>query len=191
MYYPRAEFCTDNGAMIALAGCLRLKAGSAPGGPAGARARWDLGSLVCRQEGKRLDKIFIHALKSEAIIGIFDWERQVRQTILIDLEMSADIARAARSDAIGDTLNYKEVAKRIVGFIEASSYHLVETMAQEVAMLVLAEYGVGWVRVRLSQARCHPHLARRRHPHRAHRRGLLKAWRSTALGQSCGHRPRR
>ena len=98
-----------------------------------------------------MDKIFIHALKSDAIIGIFDWERQVRQTILIDLEMSADIARAARSNAIGDTLNYKDVAKRIVGFIEASSYHLVETMAQEVAMLVLAEYAVGWVRVRLSK----------------------------------------
>jgi dihydroneopterin aldolase len=98
-----------------------------------------------------LDKIFIHALKSEAIIGIFDWERQVRQTILIDLEMGADIARAARSDAIDDTLNYKDVAKRIVAFVEASSYHLVETLAQEVAMLVLQEYAVAWVQVRLSK----------------------------------------
>ncbi len=98
-----------------------------------------------------MDKIFIHALKSEAIIGIFDWERQVRQTILIDLQMSADIARAARSDAIDDTLNYKNVAKRVVAFVEASSYRLVETLAQEVAMLVLREYGLAWVRVQLSK----------------------------------------
>lgn len=98
-----------------------------------------------------MDKIFIHALKCEAIIGIFDWERQVRQTILIDLEMSADIARAARSDAIEDTLNYKSVAKRVGTFVEESSYHLVETMAQEVAMLVLEEYDLASVRVQLSK----------------------------------------
>ena len=98
-----------------------------------------------------MDKIFIHALKSEAIIGIFEWERQVRQTILLDLEFSADIARAAASDSIDDTLNYKKVAKRVVGFVEESSFHLVETLAQRIALLILEEFGVEWVRVRLSK----------------------------------------
>ena len=97
------------------------------------------------------DKIFIHALKSEAIIGIFDWERQVRQTILVDLELAAHIRKAALSDSIDDTLNYKKVAKRVLGFIEGSSFHLVETLAESIAMLILAEFGVEWVQVTLSK----------------------------------------
>jgi 7,8-dihydroneopterin aldolase/epimerase/oxygenase len=98
-----------------------------------------------------MDKIFIRALKSEAIIGIYDWERQVRQTVLIDLELSADIRRAALTDSIDDTLNYKRVAKRVLGFVEASQFQLVETLAEHVAMLVLEEFGVGWVRIVLSK----------------------------------------
>jgi 7,8-dihydroneopterin aldolase/epimerase/oxygenase len=98
-----------------------------------------------------MDKIFIHALKSEAIIGIYDWERQVRQTVLIDLELCADIRKAALTDSIDDTLNYKRVAKRVLAFVEASQFHLVETLAEHVAMLVLEEFGVAWARVTLSK----------------------------------------
>jgi len=98
-----------------------------------------------------MDKIFIHALKTEAIIGIFDWERQVKQTVLIDIEISADIAKAAASDSIDDTLNYKRVAKTVLAFVEASQFHLVETLAQYIAMLVLEDFGVEWVRLSLSK----------------------------------------
>jgi dihydroneopterin aldolase len=98
-----------------------------------------------------MDKIFIHALKSEAIIGIFDWERQVKQAVYVDLEMAIDVRKAAASDAIEDTLNYKRVAKRLVAFIEGSSFHLVETLADRIAMLVLEEFGVESVRVVLSK----------------------------------------
>ena len=98
-----------------------------------------------------MDKIFIHALKTEAIIGIFDWERQVKQTILVDLEFSANIRKAALSDSIDDTLNYKKVAKRVLSFIEASQFHLVETMADSVAMLLLEDFGLEWVKVVLSK----------------------------------------
>jgi dihydroneopterin aldolase len=98
-----------------------------------------------------MDKIFIHALKTEAIIGIFDWERQVRQTVIVDLEFSADIRKAALTDSIDDTLNYKKVAKQVLAFIEASQFHLVETLSEHIAMLVLEHYGVGWVRVALSK----------------------------------------
>jgi 7,8-dihydroneopterin aldolase/epimerase/oxygenase len=98
-----------------------------------------------------MDKIFIHALKAEAIIGIYDWERQVRQTVLIDLELAADIRKAALTDSIEDTLNYKRVAKRILTFVEGSQFHLVETLAEHVAMLVLDEFGVSWVRIILSK----------------------------------------
>jgi 7,8-dihydroneopterin aldolase/epimerase/oxygenase len=98
-----------------------------------------------------LDKIFIHALKTEAIVGIFDWERQVKQTVVIDIECSADIRKAALSDSIDDTLNYKGVAKRILAFVEESSFHLVETLAEHIAMLILEEFGVAWVRIALSK----------------------------------------
>jgi dihydroneopterin aldolase len=98
-----------------------------------------------------MDKIFIHALKSEAIIGIYDWERQVRQTVLIDLEFSADIRRAALTDSIDDTLNYKRVAKRVLGFVETSQFQLVETLAEHIAMLILEEFAVGWVRTVVSK----------------------------------------
>lgn len=98
-----------------------------------------------------MDKIFIHALKTETIVGIFDWERQVKQTVVLDIEFSADIRKAALSDSIDDTLNYKRVAKRVLAFIEASSFHLVETLAEHVAMLILEEFNVSSVRVALSK----------------------------------------
>ena len=98
-----------------------------------------------------MDKIFIHALKTEAIIGIFDWERQVKQTVIVDIEISADIRKAALSDSIDDTLNYKRVAKRVLSFVEGSKFHLVETLAEHIAMLMLEEFNVAWVRISLSK----------------------------------------
>lgn len=98
-----------------------------------------------------MDKIFIAGLKSEAIIGIYDWERQVRQTVLIDVEIGADIRKAALSDSIDDTLNYKRVAKRVLAFVDASQFHLVETLAEHIAMLILEEFGVPWVSIVLNK----------------------------------------
>lgn len=98
-----------------------------------------------------MDKIFIHALKTEAIIGIFDWERQVKQTVLVDIEIGADVRKAALSDSIDDTLNYKRIAKRVLAFVEASQFHLVETLAEHLAMLILEDFGVAWVRISLSK----------------------------------------
>jgi 7,8-dihydroneopterin aldolase/epimerase/oxygenase len=98
-----------------------------------------------------MDKIFIHALKTETIVGIFDWERQVKQTVVMDIEFSADIRKAALSDSIDDTLNYKRVAKRVLAFVDESSFHLVETLAEHVAMLILEEFGVSWVSIALSK----------------------------------------
>jgi dihydroneopterin aldolase len=98
-----------------------------------------------------MDKIFIRALKTEAIIGIYDWERQVKQTVLIDLELAVDVRKAALSDAIADTVNYKRVAKRVLAFVEASQFHLVESLAEQVTMLILEEFGIPWVSIVLSK----------------------------------------
>jgi dihydroneopterin aldolase len=94
-----------------------------------------------------LDRIFLTALSVEAIIGIYDWEREVRQRVEIDLEMWVDLSAAAESDAIEDTLNYKSIAKRILGFVQESRFRLVEALAGEIARIVLAEFPVGRVRV--------------------------------------------
>lgn len=96
-----------------------------------------------------MDKIFLDGLEIDTIIGIWDWERKIRQTVVVDLEMSADIARAAATDSVADTLNYKQVAKRLQAFVGESSFHLVETLAERIAAIVCDEFGVAWVRVRV------------------------------------------
>ena len=96
-----------------------------------------------------MDKIFLDELKIDTIIGIWDWERKIRQTVIIDLEMSADIARAAASDSVEDTLNYKSVAKRVQQFVGDSRFQLVETLAERIAGIVRDEFDVAWVKVRV------------------------------------------
>ncbi|MEX1267244.1 MAG: dihydroneopterin aldolase [Woeseia sp.] len=98
-----------------------------------------------------MDTIFLHDLKVETVVGIWDWERRIRQTISIDLEMGADIRRAAATDNIEDTLNYKAVAKRVQQFVGDSSYQLVETLAENIAAIVLDEFDVPWVQVRVNK----------------------------------------
>ena len=98
-----------------------------------------------------MDTIFLHDLKVETIVGIWDWERRIRQTISIDLEMGADIRRAAATDDIEDTLNYKAVANRVQQFVGDSSYQLVETLAENIAAIILDEFDVPWVQVRVNK----------------------------------------
>lgn len=97
------------------------------------------------------DTIFLHDLRVETVVGIWDWERKIRQTVSIDLELGADIRRAAGSDSIDDTLNYKAVAKRVQQFVGDSRFQLVETLAEKVAALILDEFAVPWVRVRVNK----------------------------------------
>lgn len=98
-----------------------------------------------------MDIVFLRELKVETVIGIYDWEREIRQTVVLDLEMSSDVQRAAASDSIDDALNYKAVAKRLVGFIEGSSFQLVETLAERCAEIVIQEFGVDWLRLSLNK----------------------------------------
>ncbi|MFQ5610264.1 MAG: dihydroneopterin aldolase [Woeseiaceae bacterium] len=98
-----------------------------------------------------MDMIFLHDLKVETVIGIWDWERKIRQTVVIDLEMAADIRRAAATDSVDDTLNYKLVAKRVQQFVAESEFQLVETLAERIAGIVTGEFDVPWVRVRVNK----------------------------------------
>jgi dihydroneopterin aldolase len=97
------------------------------------------------------DRIFLRGLKTECIIGFIDWERQVRQTVVIDLEMPCDCRRAATTDQVADTLDYKLVAKRILAFVGASEFQLLETLAQRLALLLIEEFGLEWVRISINK----------------------------------------
>ena len=97
------------------------------------------------------DVLYLHDLRVDCIIGIWDWERQTRQTIVLDLEMGVDIRAAAASDELRDALDYKAVAKRVIAFVEASEFRLVETLAERVAGLILREFPVPWLRLRLDK----------------------------------------
>lgn len=98
-----------------------------------------------------MDSIFLNDLRIETVVGIWDWERKIKQTVSIDLEMGTDIRKAAATDDIEDTLNYKLVAKRVQQFVADSSFQLVETMAEKIAALVLDEFDVPWVKVRVNK----------------------------------------
>ncbi len=97
------------------------------------------------------DRIFLHGLAIECIIGFIEWERRIKQTIVLDVEMPVDCARAAASDDVADTLDYKQVAKRLIAFVSESEFMLVETMAHRAAMLILEEFGVEWVRLSVNK----------------------------------------
>jgi dihydroneopterin aldolase len=98
-----------------------------------------------------MDIVFLHGLKVQCVVGIWEWERRTTQTVIIDLDMGTDIRRAAASEKIEDTLDYKRVSKRVSSFVAESGFQLVETMAERVAGLLLEEFGLPWVRVRINK----------------------------------------
>lgn len=98
-----------------------------------------------------MDIVYIRDLRIETIIGIYDWERQVKQTVSIDLEMASDIRKAAATDDIQYALNYKAVSKRVIAYVENRNALLVESLAEELAAIVLKEFDVPWLRLRLSK----------------------------------------
>ena len=99
----------------------------------------------------QMDIVFIRDLRIETVIGIYDWEREIRQPVVLDLEMSADVRLAAATDHIDQALDYKSVAKRLIAFVEESEFQLVETLAERCGEIVLNEFGVRWLRLTLNK----------------------------------------
>lgn len=98
-----------------------------------------------------MDIIFIQGLKVDTVIGIYDWERKIRQEIVLDIEMSADISTAASTDHIDQALNYKDICKRLRSFVGDSEFQLVETLAEEICQIIIKEFGVQWVKLKLNK----------------------------------------
>jgi dihydroneopterin aldolase len=102
-------------------------------------------------EYHRMDKIFLNGLSVECIVGIWEWERQVKQTVVLDIEMATDIRKAAASDHIDDTIDYKKVSKRLLSFVGESQFQLVETLTERVAEILIKEFHVPWCKVTLDK----------------------------------------
>ena len=98
-----------------------------------------------------MDIVFIKGLKVDTVIGIYDWERKIRQEIVLDIEMSADISSAATTDNIEQALNYKDVCRRLSEFVEDSEFLLVESLAEEICQIIINEFNVNWVKLKLDK----------------------------------------
>ncbi len=98
-----------------------------------------------------MDIIFLGGLEIKTIIGIYDWERETKQTVILDIEMAFDIQKAAETDDIQYTLDYKTVSRRIISFVEASQFFLVEKLISEIADIIRNEFNVSWVKITLNK----------------------------------------
>jgi dihydroneopterin aldolase len=98
-----------------------------------------------------LDIIFLHGLEAKCVIGVWEWEQRIEQTLRFDIDLGTNISVAAQSDKLDDTLNYKAVARRVIEFCEQSRFELIETLIEKVADVILSEFDVDWVKVRLDK----------------------------------------
>lgn len=98
-----------------------------------------------------MDIVFIDGLEVDTVIGVYDWERGIRQCLTLDLQLGWDIRPAAASDDLGAALDYSAVSARVQAFAEASHFQLVETFAERLAALLMSEFGIRWLRLRLTK----------------------------------------
>jgi len=89
-----------------------------------------------------MDKVFIKGLRVDAVIGVYDWERDIRQRLLLDIDMATDIKRAAETDDVAHTLDYDRISRRVEAYVSESKFQLIETLAEKVAALVIDEFAV-------------------------------------------------
>ena len=98
-----------------------------------------------------MDIIYLNGLRIDTVIGIYPWERRIKQTLIFDIEMAADTGRAAQSDNVEDTVSYAAVAERLIDYVGAAEFELIETLAEKVATLLLDEFKVRWCRLRINK----------------------------------------
>lgn len=98
-----------------------------------------------------MDKLFLRELRVETIIGFWEWERRIKQTVVVDLEIGTDARPAAAADRVSSALNYEPIANRLVEFIGGADFHLVESLADAIARIVVADFGAKWVKVSVAK----------------------------------------
>lgn len=97
------------------------------------------------------DSVFIKGLRVETVIGVYDWERNITQPLIIDLELACDTQKAAASDSLHDALDYAAISARVIEVCRASSHQLIETLAEQLATLVLADFSVTKVKLTITK----------------------------------------
>jgi 7,8-dihydroneopterin aldolase/epimerase/oxygenase len=98
-----------------------------------------------------MDKVFIEQLTVITTIGVYDWEQQIKQKLVLDIEMAHDNRPAGKSDDVNDALDYSVVSDTIIQHIETGRFLLVERVAEEIAELVMARFNVPWIKIRLTK----------------------------------------
>ncbi len=98
-----------------------------------------------------LDKVFIEQLEVITTIGVYDWEQQIKQKLVLDIEMAHDNQPAGKSDDGQDALDYSQVSEAVLSHIENGRFLLVERVAEEVAELIMQRFSVPWVKIRLAK----------------------------------------
>lgn len=98
-----------------------------------------------------MDLVYIKGLKTDAVIGVYDWERDIRQTLVLDLELASNNRAAAATDGIAEAVDYDAISKRILAYVQASEFQLIETLAERVAEIILTEFKIPWLRLQLGK----------------------------------------
>ncbi|MFT4609694.1 MAG: dihydroneopterin aldolase [Cellvibrionaceae bacterium] len=106
-----------------------------------------------------MDKVLVRQLRLETIIGLFPWERVVRQQVFVDLEMEVDIAKAAQSDDLEFVVNYAEVCEHVTLLADAGQFKLIETFVERIAEMILKDFDVSWIRVSVHKTDVMPQVA--------------------------------
>lgn len=97
------------------------------------------------------DTIFIHGLQCECVIGVWEWEKKITQILVLDIDLATNVSKAAQSDKLEDTLDYKKIADRVIEYAQANPVDLIETLVDQLANVILTEFEVPWVRIRLDK----------------------------------------
>lgn len=98
-----------------------------------------------------MDIIYLHNLRVDTVIGVWEWERRIRQTLILDIELATDFRRAGASDDIADTIDYKAVCDRVTTFTQTSAFKLIEALGDHLARIIFDEFGVQWLRLRITK----------------------------------------
>lgn len=96
-----------------------------------------------------MDKVYIEGLTFQTTIGFYQWEKEIKQTLVIDLAMGWNTALAAENDELAKTLDYAEISEAIVKFANANSVDLIETLAERIATFLMSQYHIPWLRLKL------------------------------------------
>ena len=108
-------------------------------------------SDLCKVRSEVMDKVFIEQLTVITTIGVYEWEQQIKQKLVLDIEMAHDNRPAGKSDDVSDALDYSTVSQAVIEHIEQGRFLLVERVAEEVATLIMTQFSVPWIKIRLAK----------------------------------------